>query len=337
MSAAPPVSVGLPVYNGERYLPQTLGDLLGQTYGDFELVVCDNASTDATEAVVREAAARDRRVRYVRNGRNLGALPNANLAFALSRGARYALFGHDDRHAPDFLARLAEALDADPGAALAYGDATLVGEDGRPFRRRPSGDYVDAEGRRYAYDAALQRPLPGGPAARYRAVLRSNDVNAPIHGLFRRDVLERVGPHRVHGADRLVVAHAALLGRFAYVGAPLFGYRIHAGSTLHLTRAAWLARETGRADAGSALDGARTLGRYLAATARADLGLRERAAAAAATLGYAVRADALRRALCPGPDNYWGWTGAAGPPPPPSPPVGRDAVPERWGWLTRGA
>lgn len=308
MSAAPPVSIGLPVYNGERYLPITLSDLLGQTYGDFELVVCDNASTDATPEIVREAATNDTRIRYIRNERNLGALPNANRAFALSHGARYALAAHDDRHAPDFLARLVEVLDRDPGAVVAYGDQTLIGDDGRPFHfdvaRRL---YVGPAGEEYRYDAALQRVLPDDPVARYRAVLHTTDTNAPIHGLFRRDALERIGPHGVHGSDRLILAHAALLGRFAYVDAPLFAYRIHAGSTLHLTRRQRLARETGASE-GEAFSFVRTLRGFLGAVAESDLSPVERLRAVAATVGYAVRPERLRRLLLPGPDNYWGWT-----------------------------
>ncbi|HEX8298224.1 MAG TPA: hypothetical protein VF594_03615, partial [Rubricoccaceae bacterium] len=157
------------------------------------------------------------------------------------------------------------------------------------------------------------RPLPAGTAAadalaRYRAVLRSNDVNAAIHGVFRRSVLDRVGPHRLHGSDRLIVAHAALLGPFAYVPEALFGYRIHAASTVHLTRAEWLAREAGRLGAGSALDGARTLAVYLRATGQADLKPTARARALVASAGYAVRPDVLRRLFLPGVDNYLGWT-----------------------------
>ena len=310
MRAAPPVSIGLPVYNGERYLPITLRDLCGQTYGDFELVVCDNASTDATAEIVQEAATRDPRIRYVRNDENLGALPNANRAFALSRGARYALAGHDDRHAPDFLARLVSALDEDPAAVVAYGDQTLIGADGRPFRFDPERRlYLDADGMEYHYDAALQRDLPVDPVDRYRAVLRSTDINAPIHGLFRREALERIGPHEIHGSDRRIVAHAALLGRFAFVDALLFGYRIHPGSTLHLTRRQWLARETGGTAKVDVFGGLQTLRAYLAATADSDLSPRHRARAVAATLGYAVQVDRLTRLLRPGPDNYWGWTG----------------------------
>ncbi|MEM1117742.1 MAG: glycosyltransferase [Bacteroidota bacterium] len=308
MSAAPPVSIGLPVYNGERFLAQTLADLLGQTYGDFELVVCDNASTDATPEILAEAAATDPRVVVVRNDANLGALPNTNLAFARSRGPRYVLASHDDRHAPDFLARLVGALDADPEAVLAYGASTLIGDDDRPFRFVPERDaYVDADGRPYGYDRRLQKTLSEDPVERFRSVLRATDTNAAIYGLFRREALERIGPHQIHGSDRLVVAHAALLGRFAFVDAPLFGYRIHAESTLHLTREEWIERDTGNDTSPSWADGAHVLRRYLTAVRNASLTFGQRLRAERAVLGYAARLDVMRRMMIPGPDNMWGW------------------------------
>lgn len=310
-SPVPRVSVGLPVYNGERYLRTTLADWRRQTVADFELLVVDNASTDATEAICREAAAEDERIRYVRNARNIGALPNANRAFALARAPLYALSAHDDRHAPDFLERLVAALDADPGAVLAYGDQTLIGSHGERFAFDPEARvYHDAAGGLHDYDAALQRPMPDDPVERFRAVLEATDINAPIHGLFRREVAARVGPHQIWGSDRLIVAHAALLGRFAYVDAPLFAYRIHERSTVFLDRAAWMERDTGRAAAGSFVDPLRSLGRYLSAVRDAPLGRMERLAAAGAVLGRGVGTRVLRNAMVPGPDNYWGWTGA---------------------------
>ena len=335
MSAPPPVSIGLPVYNGEAYLAQTLADWRAQTFADFELVVCDNASTDATADLLADAARDDARIVVHRNPANVGALANANLAFARSRGPRYVLSAYDDRHAPSFLARLAEALDADPGAVVAYGRKTLVGPDDAPFAWLPDARvYADADGATYPYDSRLERDLPADRLDRFRAVLRANDINATMHGLFRRDALERCGHHYVHGSDRLVVAHAALLGRFAFVDAPLFGYRIHPASTFHLTRAAWMAREAGRADAGSALDGLHTLRRYAAAAGRADLAPTERLAALAAVGGYAVRPHVLRNVFLPGPDNFWGWTRWPGQPP--SPPraaaPGGPPAPE-WAWL----
>ena len=337
--ALPRVSVGLPVYNGERFLEGALADLLGGSFEDLEVVACDNASTDATADILADAARRDPRVRIVRNATNLGALANANRAFALSRGGLYALAAYDDRHAPAFLERLVGALDAAPGAVLAYGASTLICDRDHPFAFDPERRlYIDAFGRRYGYDAGLERTLPGGPVARYRAVLHSEDVNAPIHGLFRREALERIGPHRLHGSDRLIVAHAALLGPFAYVPAALFGYRIHDASTFHLSREAWRKREGGQAAAASAarggLDGALTLRAYLEATGRAGLGAPARARAAIASAGYAVRPAVLRRIFLPDPKNYWGWThwpGRPAPVPEPAPRLPSDLGP--WAWL----
>lgn len=336
----PRVSIGLPVFNGERFLAEALDDLLGQTFGDLEIVACDNASTDATAEILADYARQDPRLVVVRNATNVGALANANLATRRARAPLFALAAYDDRHAPDFVARLVAALDADAGAVVAYGRQTLIGDDGRPFRFHPlARAWSDAGGNRYAYDGALERRLPASPLDRFRAVLRSNDVNAPIHGLFRREALDRIGGHRVHGSDRLIVAHAALLGRLAFVDAPLFGFRIHGASTFFLSREAWLAREAGCADAGSPLDGARTLAAYLGATRRTGLGPADRLHAAAAVLGYAVRPDALRHALLPGPDNYWGWTrwpwAPAAPAPRPLPPANPAAALGDWAWLDR--
>ena len=86
-SPAPTLSVGLPVYNGERYLAESLDALLAQTYADFELIISDNASTDGTAEICREYAARDPRIRYVRQPVNVGAGPNHNLLVPLARGA----------------------------------------------------------------------------------------------------------------------------------------------------------------------------------------------------------------------------------------------------------
>ncbi len=340
---APRVSVGLPVFNGERYLEQALDDLLGGTFEDLELVAVDNASTDATADILADTARRDRRVRVARNATNIGALPNANRAVAMARAPLFALAAYDDRRAPTFLERLVGTLDRAPDAVLAYGASTLIGEDDRPFafdaaRRR----YRDAAGQVYDYDAALERDLPAGTGgraalARYHAALHARDINAPIHGVFRRAALDRVGPHRLYGSDRKIVAHAALLGPFAFVPEALFGYRIHAASTFHLTRAEWLAREAGRAAVGSALDGVRTLAAYLGATAQADLGRAARVGAVAASLGSAARPAVLKRIVLPGPDNYFGWTTWPGHTP--APPSQMHALPDDlgvWNWLKGG-
>jgi GT2 family glycosyltransferase len=75
---APRVSIELPVFNGEEFLSSAIASILAQTYPDFELIISDNASTDRTETICREYAASDRRIRYYRNDRNLGAAVNFN-------------------------------------------------------------------------------------------------------------------------------------------------------------------------------------------------------------------------------------------------------------------
>src|SRR5262245_29387757 len=80
----PRLSVGVPVYNGEAFLRETLESILAQSFGGFELIISDNASTDGTQAIAREFASRDSRVRYHRNEKNLGLARNYNILFSLS-------------------------------------------------------------------------------------------------------------------------------------------------------------------------------------------------------------------------------------------------------------
>src|SRR4051812_45028693 len=96
MPSVPPLSICLPVYNGERYLAAAIASLQRQTFSDFELVISDNASTDGTEAICREAAAGDSRIQYHRSEKNLGAAPNFNRTFSLSRAPLTRWASHDD-------------------------------------------------------------------------------------------------------------------------------------------------------------------------------------------------------------------------------------------------
>ena len=113
----PTVSVGLPVFNGARYLAEAVESILGQTLEDLELVISDNGSTDATEELCRGYAADDRRVRYVRQPRNRGASWNFNEVFWLSRGRYFHWHPHDDVLEPAFLRLCVEALEAKLQAA----------------------------------------------------------------------------------------------------------------------------------------------------------------------------------------------------------------------------
>src|SRR5262245_38883261 len=114
----PRVSIGLPVYNGERYLAETLNSMLAQTFEDFELIICDNASTDQTEQICRFYAGKDTRICYVRNATNLGAAKNYRRTFELSSGDYFRWANCDDLFAPESLACCVEILDWKPSVVL---------------------------------------------------------------------------------------------------------------------------------------------------------------------------------------------------------------------------
>jgi hypothetical protein len=140
----PRVSVCIPTYNRARYLGEAIESALAQTFTDFELVVVDNCSADETPEVAAAYAARDARVRYVRNERNLGLVGNFLRCVEVARGDYVALLHDDDVYLPDMLAATAGALAAHPAAAFAYGAAEEMDDEGGVvgLRRWRIGDAV---------------------------------------------------------------------------------------------------------------------------------------------------------------------------------------------------
>jgi glycosyltransferase involved in cell wall biosynthesis len=211
-TGAPPprLCVGLPVYNGAKWLAGALDSCLGQGFRDFEVVVADNASTDATEAIARDYAARDARVRYHRNARNLGLYANFDLVFALSRAPYFKWAAVSDLCADGFFERCVAALEARPDAVLAYPRAWLVG--------------VAPDGGEFAEEYEDGLDLPHERAAdRYRAYLERERFNNVMHGVIRAAALRGTAMHRPYpGSDISLMAELALRGKFIEVPERLF-------------------------------------------------------------------------------------------------------------------
>ena len=210
--STPKVSIGLPVYNGERYLREALNSVLGQTYRDFELIISDNASTDATAAICADYAAADPRIRYHRQTRNIGATANFNHTFELARGAYFKWAAHDDVLAPTWLEKCVAMLDQTPDAVLCQSLVELVDEQGVRLEE---------------YDLTAFGTDSTRPSVRFAARLRPHDCQ-DIFGVIRADVLRRtelIGYHL--GGDRTLLIDLALLGRYVVVPEPLFLNREH--------------------------------------------------------------------------------------------------------------
>lgn len=114
------VSVGMPVYNGEKHVAGAIRSFLDQEFTDFELIVSDNASTDRTGQIARDFAAQDSRIRYVRQSRNIGALANFTLVFEEARGEFFQWAAHDDLWRPFWLEDAFKVLRTDPEIGFAF-------------------------------------------------------------------------------------------------------------------------------------------------------------------------------------------------------------------------
>jgi glycosyltransferase involved in cell wall biosynthesis len=209
----PRVSLGMPVYNGERYLEKTLDSVLAQTYTDFELVISDNGSSDRTQEICERYAAMDPRVKYHRNSKNIGIAPNFNRAYELTSGEYFKWTDYDDLLAPTFLERCVEVLDKHPNVACAFPRTKLIDQNDDLIRDfEPPDDSCSPEAH-----------------IRFKSLILDPDhIVSQVSGLMRADL---VGKTVMHGSypcsDEVFLAHLALLGDFYEIPEFLFLYRIH--------------------------------------------------------------------------------------------------------------
>jgi len=216
----PRVSVGLPVHNGESYLAEALDSLLAQTFTNFEIVISDNASTDATAEICIEYAEKDPRVRYFRNAENLGLAPNFNRTFELAHGEYFRWHAHDDVCEPTLLEQCVAALEANPAAAMVYPAVSVIDETGAPLAERPT--WADDSQR---YDGAV--------VDRFRRFVRpdrGSSIGIFIFGLYRTVALRNTRLMMSHQwADETCLAEVLLEGPLIHIPAPLLHLRVFPG------------------------------------------------------------------------------------------------------------
>ncbi len=207
----PRLTIGLPVYNGEEFLAESLDALLGQSYEDYELVITDNASTDGTADLCRRYLAKDSRISYHRLPRNIGAAGNHNHVFTLARGELFKWASHDDLYGRTLLERCVEALDERPDFVLAHSYNATIDSHGKiiePYDYRIPTDSASA-------------------AERFRGLLHASGGD-DFYGVIRTAALRRVKPHdSYHHADRTFVMDMAMQGRFHQVPELLYFRRDH--------------------------------------------------------------------------------------------------------------
>ncbi|MFV1990354.1 MAG: glycosyltransferase family 2 protein [Acidimicrobiales bacterium] len=257
------VTVGMPLYNAERYLDEAVKSVLRQSFDGFQLVMSDNASTDGTLERCHYWAKRDARIVVLESESNRGAAWNYNRTVEAATGKYFRWQAHDDRCEPDMLRQLVECFARDPSIVLAFAFTRLIDADGNEIRQLNDKLGIDSD----------------RAAERYRMMVRNlRDCNA-VFGLIDRSVLlttKMIGPYS--SSDRALLYELALRGRFAEVPDHLFERRRHLNSSLRASKsrkdlATWF--DTG-ARRGLAFPGLRLLRRHAQNLQSAPLTTRER-------------------------------------------------------------
>lgn len=206
----PLVSVGMPFYNGGPDTRAAIESILNQTYRNLEIVISDNASTDETESICRELAARDPRIVYSRNPANLGPTPNFQKVLYSSTGEFFMWAAHDDFCEPEFIEANLKELLKDPKVICSMSQAILFDGNTRsmPGVFNPAGTYPLMSTSR-ASNIFKYLFLPG--------------LNARFYGLWRREVvLKTMEWDEYCSADVAFIARALVHGKIAEVKRPLW-------------------------------------------------------------------------------------------------------------------
>lgn len=207
----PRLSIGLPVYNGENYLEQSLKSILSQSYRDFELIISDNGSTDGTEAICRKYANKDSRIRYERYEENRGASWNFNHVVHVARGEYFKWAAHDDLLDQTLVEESITILDENPDVVLCYSGSKIIDAEDHVIRQVPISKNLNHEQPHLRFAASWRYP-----------------PNLVVFGVVRTEAMRKthlLGPYS--SSDRILSAELALLGRIYGIPRYLFSFRHH--------------------------------------------------------------------------------------------------------------
>jgi glycosyltransferase involved in cell wall biosynthesis len=211
---APLVSVLVPTYNYAQFLPEAIDSVLAQDCNDFELLICDDDSTDDSAEVLQTFAARDPRIRVAVQAANIGMVNNWNHCLKLARGEYVKfLFGDDKLAHPQALGKLVGLLEANPGATLAAAGRMVMDENSR---------LIDV------WQSFSEGRQPGRETIIRCLIEHANLIGEPSATLFRKKDAER-GFNRAYRqfVDLDLWFYLLEKGDLVYTREPLCAFRQH--------------------------------------------------------------------------------------------------------------
>lgn len=227
--AVPKVSILIPNYNHEQYLPTRITSVLTQTFTDFELLLMDDCSMDGSRAVLEAYASKDLRIRLSFNKQNSGStFRQWEKGLAQARGKYIWIAESDDFAEPTFLSELVTLLEADDTIALAYTNSTVVDEDDCP-----SGTTADWKNELFHTDHWSHDFIVDGRHELEQYLAHTCTINNASAVLFRRASIDAAGgvdSSLRYAGDWLMYLKLSLRGRIAYKAACLSNYRDHSAN-----------------------------------------------------------------------------------------------------------
>ncbi len=210
MQDIPLITIGIPIYNGAPWIEETIASIKNQTEQDFEIVLCDNASTDDTESICRKMASEDSRFKYIRNPENIGAPKNYNLAIESASGKYFKWNSASDLCLPSLLEDCIKVLAADDEVSLCYSRTAYLNDNGEK-------QYVDKQ----------LELLQGSPSERFIRFCEEINLNNMMNGVMRTEQLKGTMLNQnFFASDICLMAEIVLLGKVVQLPDHLFVRRI---------------------------------------------------------------------------------------------------------------
>lgn len=204
----PSITIGMPVYNEERFVGLAIESLLNQSFRNFRLIISDNASTDRTTAICREYAKQDSRIKLIVHGENLGAAENFRFVLAGVETPFFMWAGSHDLWDSSYLQELSRTLDRQPDAALAYARTRVIDGEGQTT--------IECTPDQLSYGDE-------SPRLRGREIVRTLTWCNMVYGLFRTNAISNC---RLDipclGNDLVFLMETALRGKIVHVASTTF-------------------------------------------------------------------------------------------------------------------
>lgn len=199
MERIPPVAIGLPVYNGEKYLAESIESVLAQDFGDFDFLISDNCSTDSTWEICNHYASKDDRIRLNRNENNLGSIANFQLVLDQTKSKYFMWHAHDDLLHSTYINKCLSFLEQHDDYIICFSKVTHIDKKGRPYRSVLADETRNENSSIIRFKRHCQNGFP---------------VYA-IYGLIRRSVWQQVKPlpRVASGVDVVLIAELTLYGK----------------------------------------------------------------------------------------------------------------------------